>query len=157
VLAAAADATAMGQLLLVRNSSPAWIMAALPVDVKSLSDTDTKALLGMDMHSLLELGGLPAVGTAPTAAALWVEGLTETLAWGTHDLELVVTGYCRTVPPPRWNDLAPAQTWDTSKGTWDEATCMGPPLQLGRWDDIPATTRWDQIPATTTWDTWPSN
>lgn len=153
-LADAVDAQRLGDSVLAANSTPTWVMGALPVDVKGLSDTDTQALLGMDMHSLLELGGLPSVGTAPTAAALWVEGFTETLAWGTHELELVVTGYCRTVPPPRWDDLAPATTWDTVQGTWDEASCLGPPLQLGRWDDVPANTRWDQIPATTTWDTW---
>ena len=127
------------------------------MDVKSLSDEDTQALLTMDVHSLLELVGLPAVGTAPTASHLWVEGYLETIAWGTHELELIVTGYCRTVPAPRWNDLTEDLTWDEAKGTWDDAACMGPPLQLGRWDDTPANLRWDQVEPTITWDTWPSS
>jgi hypothetical protein len=110
-LAALADATAMGQLLLVRNGSPVWIMAALPVDVAELDDARYEALLGLDMHSLVALTGLPAIGAAPTSANLWVEGWKETLTYGTHQMELIVSGYCRTVPPPRWDDIDPAWVW----------------------------------------------
>jgi hypothetical protein len=156
MLAAQADAQAMANLLMVRNSAPVWLMAALPVDVANLSDTDYEALLGLDVHSLLTLTGLPAIGAAPTSAALWVEGWSETLAYGVHDLELVVSGYCRTSPPPRWDDLNPAWTWDALPPamTWDDATCVGPMPNYGRWNDVPATLRWDQIPPATTWDTW---
>ena len=155
VLAAAGDAAAMGGLLLARNSAPVWIMTDLPVDLKGLSDADTLALLGCDMHSLISLTGLPAAGTAPTSALLWVEGWEETLEWQDHEVEFKVSGYCRTVPAPRWNDVNPATTWDTMGAlTWDEATCMGPSPDLGRWDDVPASTRWDLVPAATTWDTW---
>jgi hypothetical protein len=66
-----------------------------------------------------------------------------------------VSGYCRTVPPPRWDDLNPTWTWDTiGTLTWDQATCIGPQPDRGRWADVPATLRWDQIPPATTWDTW---
>jgi hypothetical protein len=106
------------------------------------------------MHALVTLTGLPAVGSAPTTAHLWLEGWNETLAWGEHELTLAVTGYCRTVPAPRWNDVDPAWVWDEAEGTWDDASCMGPPLALGRWDDTPASTRWDLVPPATTWDTW---
>jgi len=154
-LAAEADAAAMGTMLLTRNSAPVWIMDELPVDVENLDAADTAALLALEMHSLISLTGLPAAGSAPTSAYLWVEGWSETLEWGTHELTLVVSGYCRTVPPPRWNDTAPETTWDTyGAGTWDDAACFGPTPNLGRWDDTPASTRWDQIPPATTWDTW---
>lgn len=156
-LAAAADAAAMGQLLLTRNREPVWILATLPVDVAGLDPDRTAALLALDMHDLLTVTGLPAAGTVPTTATLWIEGWAETLSAGVHELELVVSGYCRTSPPPRWNDVAPEWTWNTVKPaglTWDDATCLGPQPSRGRWDDVAASTRWDSVPAATTWDTW---
>lgn len=156
-LAALADAQALGQMLLVRNATPVWILAALPVDTKGLDQPRYDALCGLDMHSLVTLTGLPAIGTAPTTAHLWVEGWKETLTWGEHEIELVVSGYCRTAPAPRWNDVDPAFTWDTIQPatiTWDGITCLGPPIDYGRWDDVSATTRWDQVPPTTTWNNY---
>jgi hypothetical protein len=110
-LAALADATAMANVLLARNSEPVWVMAALPVDVAGLDDARSDALLGLNMHDLLSLTGLPTLGTAPTTATLWVEGWAETLTYGGHDMDVVVSGYCRTVPPPRWDDAAPTLVW----------------------------------------------
>jgi hypothetical protein len=156
-LAALADAAAMAGLLLARNASPVWVMAALPVDVKGLSDGDTVTLLTVDMHDLISLTGLPAIAdTAPTSALLWVEGWTETLGWDAHDLELTVSGYCRTVPPPRWDDIPAATTWDTvaPATTWDSAACLGPPVEWDRWTDVPASARWDTTDPAITWDTW---
>jgi hypothetical protein len=153
-LALLADATALGQLLLTRNSTPVWVMSELPVDIKGLDPARTDALLALDVHGLVTLTGLPAAGAAPSTAHLWVEGWTERLAWGEHDITLAVSGYCRTAPAPTWNDTDPAWTWDTVLGTWDDASCMGPPLQLGRWDDVPASTRWDLVAPAITWDTW---
>jgi hypothetical protein len=155
-LAALADAQAQGELLLARNSQPVWLMAALPVDVPGLDPVRYDALLGLDMHDLLSLTGLPSLGTAPTSANLWVEGWKESLTWGTHEIELVVSGYCRTVPPPRWDDLAPSWRWDDLDPamTWDSAACFGPPINIGRWNDQPATLRWDQIAPTQTWDSY---
>lgn len=155
-LAEEADAAAMGTLLLTRNRVPVWVMSNLPVDVDALDQADTLALLGLDVGDLVHLTGLPAAGDVPTTAYLWVEGWTETLAYGIHDLELIVSGYCRTSPPPRWNDIPPKWTWDdVDPGvTWDDATCFGPLPSAGRWDDVPASTRWDRVPAATTWDTW---
>ena len=158
-LAALADAAAMGQLILTRNHLPVWIMSTLPVDVAGLSPADTAALLGLDMHGLINLTGLPAAGTAPTSAYLWVEGWNETLEFGIHELELVVSGYCRTTPPPRWNDLLPEWTWDAPPIaptlTWDDALCVGPIPSVGRWDDTPASFRWNTLDPAVTWDTWP--
>jgi hypothetical protein len=156
MLATLADAQAMASLLMGRNSTPVWLFAALPVDVPGLDESRTTALLGLDMHSLLAVTGLPAVGSAPTSALLWVEGWRETLTADSHEFELVVSGYCRTVPPPRWDDMNPGWTWDTMPAdiTWDSATCIGPPTDFGRWNDVPASLRWDAVPATTTWDTW---
>lgn len=116
-LATLADATELGQLLLVRNGSPVWIMAALPVDTKGLDQDRTDALLSLDMHSLVNLTGLPSAGNAPTSAALWVEGWTERMAWGEWDITLAVSGYCRTSPPPTWDDLG---------GTGVSATNLAP-------------------------------
>jgi hypothetical protein len=154
-LATLADATALGQMLLVRNASPVWIMAALPVDVKGLSPEETAALLGLNMHSLITLTGLPAANSAPTSVSLWVEGSTETLAAGVHELELLVSGYCRTAPAPLWDDVDPALLWDAAPGTWDDWTCQGPQPSLGRWTDVPASMRWNTVPPTVTWDAWP--
>jgi hypothetical protein len=154
-LAALADAEALGQMLLVRNREPVWIMSDLPVDVDGLSQADTTILLGLEIHDLVELTGLPSVGTAPTSTSLWVEGWSETLAWGIHDMTLTVSGYCRTSPAPRWNDVRVDQVWDAmGSTTWDDATCFGPIPSAGRWDDVPATTRWDLIPPAITWDTY---
>lgn len=153
-LAALADASAMGSLLLIRNSSPVWVMSAIPVDVESLTDAETVALLGLDVHGLVQLTGLPAIGLAPTQFPAWVEGWTERLSFGEHELSLYVSDYCRTAPPPRWNDVNPAWTWDSTPGTWDEMACLGPTPSLGRWDDVSATLRWDQVAPAVTWDKW---
>lgn len=155
-LAALADAQALGQLLLVRNSSPVWILGELPIDVGGLDPATYDALLGIDLHDLISLTGMPAAGGVPTTATLWVEGWKEHLEAGTHEISLVVSGYCRTAPPPRWDDVDPGWTWDTVPAalTWDEATCLGPVPPMGRWNDVPASTRWDTVPAATTWDTW---
>lgn len=153
-LAALADATALGQLLLTRNRVPVWVMSTLPVDVDGLDDARTASLLALEMNDLLALTGLPAAGNSPTSAYLWVEGWSENLAWGVHELTLVVSGYCRTSPAPRWNDSAPTTTWDDMGSlTWDDATCLGPTPNLGRWDDVPATTRWNDA-GLTTWDNY---
>lgn len=154
-LAAQADAQALGQMLLIRNREPVWIMSDLPVDVWGLDVNDTTALLALEVHDLVSLTGLPLVGSAPTSTSLWVEGWSEVLAWGIHDLTLTVSGYCRTSPPPRWNDVRPEQTWDSfGATTWDDAACFGPQPSAGRWDDVAATLRWDQVPTSTTWDTY---
>lgn len=158
-LAALADAQAMAQLLLVRNAEPVWIMSALPVDTADLDLERTAVLLGLDMHSLIALTGLPSIGHAPTSAALWVEGWRETWTADAWDLELWVTGYCRTSPPPTWDRVPNTVTWanvaDTYGDiTWDDATCLGPLPSQGRWADVPATLRWDKVPAATAWDTW---
>jgi hypothetical protein len=157
-LAALADATAMGSLLLTRNATPVWILGALPVDMGSLSEADTLTLLGFELGSLMSVTGMPAAGGVPTSAALWVEGWQETLAWGVHEIELLVSGYCRTAPPPRWDDVQPTDTWDSRSGTWDDAACLGPLVNLGRWNDQAATTRWNTVPSTVTWDNYqPTN
>lgn len=153
-LAALADATALGQLLLVRNSSPVWVFSALPLDVKGLDALQTSALLGLNMHALISLTGLPSAGGAPTSAALWVEGWTERLAAGIHEIEIVVSGYCRTAPAPQWDDVDPALTWDAASGSWDDWTCIGPQPNRGRWADVPASLRWDRVAASISWDTW---
>jgi hypothetical protein len=157
VLAALADAQAMATLLLTRNAFPVWVLSELPVAVADLDLADTAALLALDMHSLVGLTGLPIVGALPTNTSLWVEGWAESLAAGSHDFTLAISGYCRTSPPPRWDDLDPALTWDTTDPalTWDDAACFGPTPSLGRWADVPASYRWDTLSPAITWDTWP--
>lgn len=156
-LAALADAEALVGLLLARNSSPVWILTALPVNVADLDADRTWILLGLEMHDLVRLTGLPTIASAPSSTSLWVEGWTERLAFGEHDFELDVSGYCRTAPAPRWDDVDPASTWDTIPPagiTWDQATCLGPLPNRGRWTDVPASDRWDLLDAAITWDTW---
>jgi hypothetical protein len=155
VLATWEDAYEMANLTLVRNSTPVWQLNALPVAVVDLDAEQTRTLLGLEVHDLLRVSGMPATGATPTAFACWVEGWTEHLAWGVHDLELTVTDYCRSSPPPRWDDTDPAQTWDTTPpaDTWDSVACTGGPVaDLGRWDDVAATTRWDMVNPATAWD-----
>jgi hypothetical protein len=155
-LADQANAQALALLLTTRGGRPEWNLTALPVDVVSLTQAETIALLGLDMHSLIELIGMPAFDGLPTATSLWVEGWSESLRAGEHGLILTVSGYCRTVPPPHWDDVPVAVTWNTV-GTlsWDDASCMGPlPIRGDRWDDQPASTRWDQLTPGQTWDTF---
>jgi hypothetical protein len=150
----AAAATLAGDLM-ARNASPVWVFSDLPVDVAGLTAEDTAALLNLDTHSLIVVTGLPVAGSAPTEDYLWVEGWGEALAWGVHELTLVVSGYCRTAPAPRWDDVPPAVTWNTAQGTWDSWVCLGPSLPRGgRWNDVPASLRWNQVSPAITWDTW---
>lgn len=158
VLAALADAQAMANLLLTRNAVPVWILSELPVDMYDLDLARTQALLALDVHDLLSITGLPTTGNLPVTTSLWVEGWAETLADNVHEISLYVSGYCRTSPPPTWDDLAPEWTWDTipiPSLTWDQASCFGPPTTQGRWSDVPASLRWDWVPLDVTWDTWP--
>lgn len=158
VLSALADAEAMANLLLTRNSHPVWILSELPVDVYDLDAARTLELLALDMHDLLSITGLPTTGDLPVTTSLWVEGWSEVLADGVHELSLYVSGYCRTSPPPRWDDVPEEWTWDTlpnPDATWDDASCFGPPTTRGRWADVPASLRWDWVPLDVTWDTWP--
>jgi hypothetical protein len=156
-LAALVDAQRMGELVLVRNASPVWILSALPVSLADLDATETAQVLGLEMHALIQITGFPAIGNAPTITSLWVEGWRERLAYGVHELELFVSGYCRTAPPPRWNDLSPATLWDTvGTLTWNDAACLGPMPPSGIWDAVPASTRWDYVDPALTWNTYPA-
>lgn len=156
VLAELADAQSLAGLLLARNSSPVWVLSALPVHVAGLDAADTTVLLSMDVHDLLEVTGLPSVGSVPTGTSLWVEGWTERLAYGVHELLLNVSGFCRTAPPPEWDRVPPAWTWDSmgTSVTWDDASCFGPIQSFGRWVDVPASTKWNQLTPSQTWDTF---
>lgn len=156
-LATLADAQAMASLLTTRGAYPAWVMSALPLDMVALSEALTAAVLDLDMHALLKVTGLPVVAAGGLSTAfLWVEGWTERLAWDEHEITLAVSSYCRTAPPPLWNNVSPEWTWDTVPPamTWDGAACIGPPVDVGRWDDVAASVRWDTVPPETTWDTY---
>jgi hypothetical protein len=155
-LAREVDASAFASLILTQNSYPVWMLNALPVSVADLDLAQTKILLGLDVHALVRVTGLPATGPTPTSIAAWVEGWSERLAFGAHDIELTVSDYCRTAPPPRWDDTNPATTWDTvtpASTTWDALACTGAPaIGSGRWDDVSATTRWDSVDPSVDWD-----
>lgn len=163
-LATLADARRFASLYVGRAAYPVWTMPDLPVDVEALTEEQYLALLGLEMHDLITLTGLPGAGDAPSSAALWIEGWTERIATQVvagelhriHEITLSVSGYCRTVPPPRWADIDPTWTWDTVDPalTWDDTHCLGPPADRGRWADVPASLRWSQIPPEVTWDTW---
>lgn len=153
-LATLADASALASLILVQNGAPVWMVNALPVSVADLDAAQTTALLGLDVHSLMRVSGLPETGATPTSIVAWVEGWSERLAFGLHDLEITVSDYCRTAPPPRWNDTDPALTWNAyGSGTWNDAACVGSPTaNRGLWDDVPASQRWDTLDPALTWD-----
>jgi hypothetical protein len=155
-LATLADATELATLLVARGATPVWIMDTLPVAVEELTEADTNTLLALDVHDLITLTGLPVVAAgAPSTAALWIEGWSERLAWDEHTLALVVSGYCRTAPPPYWDDVPPAWTWASiPTWTWDDAACLGVLPSTDTWANVPASARWDGVPATVTWDTW---
>jgi hypothetical protein len=154
-LAALADAVARAQILTVRGGYPAWNVSELPLDLSILDATQSAAVLDLEIHDLIQLTGQPNGTPGGAVTSLWIEGWGETLTYRGHALTLVVSAYCRTVPPPRWNDVNPSATWDTiGTMTWDGATCIGPQPSLGRWDDVAASQRWDTVPAGTTWDTW---
>lgn len=158
-----AAAQVRADVILARQSDPAWLLSGLDLDLelltRALDPTDdlatSLAVLGLELHDLLSLTGLPA-GSPYTSALLFVEGWVEQVAWGAWRISLVVSDYCRTAPPPRWNDVHPGWTWNTLDPglTWDGATCLPPYQSLGRWVDVPSTTRWDTVPAGTTWNTW---
>jgi len=158
LLASLADAQTMGDLLLRRNFEPVWVLSAVPVDVAGLSESDTDRLLTLDVNDLVHIANLPTNGSAPTDIYGWVEGWSETLAHGVHDMELALSGYCRTSALVRWDDPA-GVTWNTIPNaatlTWDQSYCIGPPGPgIGRWDDTPTYLRWDQVATSVTWDTW---
>lgn len=154
-LAVLADAQARAQMLVVRSGVPSWDISQLPVDLSIIDAVRTPMILALNMHSLLSVTGLP-VGSPATTAQLWVEGWTEHLAYGVHEITFSVTAYCRTAPAPRWDDVDAGWTWDTMPATltWDATTCLGPVPSSGRWADVPASLRWDEVPAATTWNTW---
>lgn len=157
-LAALADAQAVGNLAMLRNNRPVWVLSAIPVDVDGLDAAETFNLLTLDLNSLVQLTGLPYIAGAPTEFPAWVEGWTETLTHGTHALELALSDYCRTSVPVTWNEPY-ATTWDgvpdAGTRTWDAAVCWGGPIPgIGRWDDTATALRWDQVQPATTWDTW---
>lgn len=154
-LAELSDAQQFAWLILAQNSQPAWLLAALPVDMPGLAEAETATLLGLELHSLLRITGLPATGATPVSVMAWVEGWSERLAWGIHEIELTVSDYCRTAAPPLWDDMPLDVTWDSTDPalTWNQAACMGGPIaDLGRWDDVAATTRWDSVAASVEWD-----
>lgn len=163
-LATLADATARAEVAIARGALPVWSMPEVPIDlaVPTLDEALTRILLGLEVHSLISVTGLPSQGPS-TTATLWVEGWAERIsslgATGTGNWELVlaVTDYCRTSAFARWDDVPAAVTWDTvgESVTWNDVYCLGPPEPGGqRWHDVPANTRWSTVPASVTWDTW---
>jgi hypothetical protein len=92
------DVVAAVDELLLLNAHPAWMLDALPVAVADLDIADTTTLLGLEMHSRIQVGGLPATGATPTTVDVFLEGWTERLAWGVYQLDLSVSDYSRTVP-----------------------------------------------------------
>lgn len=151
-LASEADASARAQLIVIRQAAPAWVVAGLGFPLEMLDPALTVDLLGLEVHDLVSLTGLPA-GSPQTSASLFVEGWSETIVPGSWTLDISVSDYCRTAPAPQWDEVDLALTWDTLPPiTWDESTCIPPILLHGRWADVPVSLRWDQ--AGPTWDTW---
>lgn len=161
-LATAGDAQRRVDELIARQADPAWVLGGLEVNLAALTPEETLGVIGLEVHSLVSVTGLPA-GSPATSALLWVEGWRETieaLEDGTISwiLAYATSDYCRTAAPPRWDDLPADATWDAidPARTWNGAVCMPPVASRGRWDDVAASLRWATIqPPTTAWDNWP--
>ena len=152
------DATERVNLILARQAAPAWVLSRLAFELQSpaVAAALTSDLLGLEVHDLLNVTGMPAGAPMPSAF-VFVEGWTETLEPGRWALELVVSDYCRTAPAPQWDDTDPAWTWDTLDPamTWDAITCLPPylPGYPDRWVDVPSSQRWDTV-GSVKWDEW---
>ena len=160
-IATATDAQRRADLIVGRQSVPAWILGGLELDLAVVDDATTTALLeAVEVHELLSITGLPETSPA-TSALLWVEGWRETIEGSDNGpawmIALASSDYCRTGAPPQWNDLPASVIWDTLDPalTWDRATCIPPQPSRGRWNDAPASLRWDTVAPATTWDSWP--
>jgi hypothetical protein len=158
-LAAESDAAERANLILARQAAPVWVLSALGFDLEApMVDADlTAALLGLEVHDLVNVTGMPA-GSPMAGAWVFVEGWVETIDPGAWRIELVVSDYCRTAPAPQWDDTDPAWTWDGLDPTltWDATTCL-PPFLAGypdRWVDVPSSERWDTLDPSTEWDAW---
>jgi len=155
----ASDAQERANLIVVRQSTPAWTLASLRFALESpaVDPTLTAQLLGVEIHDLLNVTGLPA-GSPMGAAMVFVEGWTETLTPGAWALDLSVSDYCRTAPAPQWDDVSPGWIWDgLSPGlTWDAISCLPPYVSdyPGRWVDVAASQRWDTLEPSIEWDQW---
>ena len=68
-------------------------------------------LLGYLLYKRAVTINLATFFTWTGAALIIVAG--GVLAYGVHEIELSVSGYCRTAPPPTWDTLNPGWTWDT--------------------------------------------
>jgi len=158
-IAGVSDAQERANLIVVRQSTPAWTLSSLAFALESpgVDVALTVDLLRAEVHDLINVTGMPA-GSPMASAMVFVEGWTETIVAGGWTLELAVSDYCRTAPAPQWDDVAPGWTWDgLDPGlTWDAISCLPPFVSgaPGRWVDVPASLRWDQVPPATTWDTW---
>ena len=154
-LANVTDATNRAGAILARSDRPVWNLTDLGIDVDTLTADELETLLTLELGALVGLTGMPLEAPDP-AFACWLEGWSETLTLGGHDLVFAITAYCRTAPFPRWDDMPSSRTWDSMGDlTWDQAVCIGPIVSEGRWGDVSATLYWDDVDATITWDTWP--
>jgi hypothetical protein len=158
-IAAESDAQERANLIIARQAAPAWVLSSLGFDLQSpgVDHALTTALLGLEVHDLLSVTGMPA-GAPMTGAYVFVEGWQETIDPGAWHLDLIVSDYCRTAPAPQWDDVAPGWTWDTVDAgmTWDAITCL-PPYTVGypdRWVDVPSSERWDTVAPAVSWDEW---
>ena len=164
-LANASAANARATLLLNRQSRPAWILAGIGVDLgligamreltPAADAADTVAILGLEVHNLVSVTGLPD-GSPAASATLWIEGWTETIAFGSWLIEYAVSDYCRSSTPPAWDDIPLDRTWNNvdPARTWDAIYCLPPTPPAGRWNDVPSSLRWNQVPPATTWNSW---
>lgn len=151
----AADANARAALTVGRRAYPSWALEGVELELTILDAAMVAAILGLDVHSLVSVTGLPAGSPAPSAY-LWVEGWHETIEPTSWLLAMATSDYCRSGAYSRWDDVEPAATWDTMDPatTWDDTACLPPRPPAGRWNDVPASLRWNQNPPATTWDSW---
>jgi hypothetical protein len=156
-LASEADAQRRADEIVARQSTPAWILAGVAVELAFvLSPSDTRQVLALDVHSLIRVTDLPVEGPAQEAL-LWVEGWQETIEPDSWSIAFATSDYCRSAGSAYWDDVPAAQTWDTTDPslTWNSAVCLVPPAGGERWDATDPAVRWDTVePDNVTWDSW---
>ena len=115
-----------------RNADPVWVLDQLPLDVAPMGWEATDAVLGLDLHSLVRVENMPAAGTAPTDAWLFVEGWEETVRFGEWELTLNVSDFARTAPGPAWDDVDAGLAWDDvdPELTWDAMVAEPPSVAV---------------------------
>lgn len=137
-IAGETDAIARATTILLRQSEPSWILSGVGINLELISKLDgiteaddierTAAMLGLEIHDLVSITGLP-YGSPLNPAYLFIEGWTESVEWGSWHIELATSDYCRTGALGAWDEADPFYTWNNyyeTTTTWNNLPCTPP-------------------------------